>query len=212
MFDRTIDRSCPIARSSEITVALPSEGTYSVNPEPSAVDAGRAIFDVANSEFYASYQLQPLSYSCQCKSHSTCLCNGLQISNIVSCIYLVVIPSALNKSYIASGFDTPITSLSVQRTLRGSSQARGQLSVIVKNHSNSVLRVVYLETMPWLVQFYLHTLDIRINGVREGMLERAFGNQISFFNQIPSTQTILCPTWFIYPQYHIPDRQPSREF
>ncbi|KAF9465783.1 GPI transamidase component PIG-T [Collybia nuda] len=131
LFDRTIDRQCPIAKTSEITVALPSEGSYSINPEPSVVNAGKASFDVATID-------KPLDVALQWSG---------------------------DFQYV-SGFDKPITPFSVQRTLRGSSQAHGQLSVIVKNHQNSTQQVVYLETMPWLVQFYLHTLEIRVDGVR----------------------------------------------
>jgi len=54
--------------------------------------------------------------------------------------------------------------LSVRRTLRGSSQARGQLSVVLTNNWPTEMHVIYLETMPWLLQFYLHTLRIYCNG------------------------------------------------
>lgn len=60
--------------------------------------------------------------------------------------------------------------LSVQRTLRGSTQDRGQLSVVLTNNLVTPLRVVYLETMPWLLQFYIHTLRIRSQGSARGTL------------------------------------------
>lgn len=60
------------------------------------------------------------------------------------------------------------TPFSVRRTLRGSSQAWGQLSVSITNHRSTAMHVLYLETMPWLVQFHLHTLESRINGVLQG--------------------------------------------
>src|SRR5262249_9509994 len=50
----------------------------------------------------------------------------------------------------------------------GSSQALGKLSVALKNHLPTSLTVTYLETMPWLVQFYLHTLKVHINGSPNG--------------------------------------------
>jgi phosphatidylinositol glycan class T len=58
--------------------------------------------------------------------------------------------------------------LSVQRTLRGSSQARGQLSVALTNNWLTEMHVIYLETMPWLLQFYLHTLRIYSKSVPRG--------------------------------------------
>ncbi|TFK68442.1 Gpi16 subunit, GPI transamidase component [Pluteus cervinus] len=54
--------------------------------------------------------------------------------------------------------------LTVKRTLRGTSQAYGQLSITVQNRLSSELPVLYLETMPWLVQFYLSTLKASIGG------------------------------------------------
>ncbi|KAK0244622.1 Gpi16 subunit GPI transamidase component [Armillaria nabsnona] len=50
--------------------------------------------------------------------------------------------------------------ISVRRTLRGASQDRGQLSLVIKNNAPSSLQVFYLETMPWIVQFYLHTMRV----------------------------------------------------
>ena len=56
----------------------------------------------------------------------------------------------------------------VRRTLRGSNQAWGQLSVIVKNYKPYTVHALYLETMPWLVQFHLHTLQTRVDGIFQG--------------------------------------------
>lgn len=58
-----------------------------------------------------------------------------------------------------------LTSLSVQRTLKEASQLNGQLSISLTNNDDTNLDVLYLETMPWIVQFYLHTLVPRVNGV-----------------------------------------------
>lgn len=68
--------------------------------------------------------------------------------------------------------DPIIIPLSIQRTLRGSSQARGQLSVVVKNNNPTTVQVMYLETMPWLLQFYLHTMRIHSDGVPRGRSNR----------------------------------------
>jgi len=69
--------------------------------------------------------------------------------------------------------------MSVQRTLRGSSQARGQLSVFLSNNWPTKMRVIYLETMPWLLQFYLHTLQIRCD-------DASCADAISNISYIPS--------------------------
>ena len=65
-------------------------------------------------------------------------------------------------------YDNESMPFSVKRTLRGSSQAWGQLSVVVKNHGSTFIQALYLETMPWLIQFYLHTLQARVDGIVQG--------------------------------------------
>ena len=59
--------------------------------------------------------------------------------------------------------------ISVKRTLRGSSQAWGQLEAVITNQSPVMVQVIYVETMPWLLQFYLHTLEARVNGIKTGL-------------------------------------------
>jgi GPI-anchor transamidase subunit T len=65
--------------------------------------------------------------------------------------------SALELSYI------PSTNLVIQRTLRGSNQAYGRLIVTIQNLQSDTVGLLYLETMPWFVQFYLHTLKIHVD-------------------------------------------------
>lgn len=59
----------------------------------------------------------------------------------------------------------PLTPISVQRTLKGSIQSQGRLSVVVTNHLPITVQTSYLETMPWLLQFYLHSLRTFHDGV-----------------------------------------------
>ncbi|THH31595.1 hypothetical protein EUX98_g2584 [Antrodiella citrinella] len=59
----------------------------------------------------------------------------------------------------------PLTPISVQRTLKGSIQSQGRLSVVITNHLPITLQTSYLETMPWLLQFFLHSLQTFHNGV-----------------------------------------------
>ena len=49
--------------------------------------------------------------------------------------------------------------ISVKRALRGSNQAWGQLEAVITNQSPIMVQVIYVETMPWLIQFYLHALE-----------------------------------------------------
>ena len=70
----------------------------------------------------------------------------------------------------ALGYSSDSNPISVKRTLRGSSQAWGQLEAVIINQSPATVQVIYVETMPWLLQFYLHTLEARVNGTRTGPL------------------------------------------
>lgn len=49
LYDRTIDRTCPVARSSHVQVSLP-DNEYRIAPEPTLVQNSRADFDVAKGE------------------------------------------------------------------------------------------------------------------------------------------------------------------
>ncbi|KAI0727123.1 Gpi16 subunit GPI transamidase component [Fomitopsis betulina] len=57
----------------------------------------------------------------------------------------------------------PQTHISVHRTLHGASQHAGRLALSVTNNHNTELQAGYLETLPWLLQFYLHTLHAEID-------------------------------------------------
>ena len=46
LFDRTIHRACPVAKTSEVLVSLPMDAIYAIKPEPTTVDGNLARFDV----------------------------------------------------------------------------------------------------------------------------------------------------------------------
>lgn len=61
---------------------------------------------------------------------------------------------------LALNFSSSLTDFSVQRTLKGTSQSYGKISLVLRNNRASEIQVLYLETMPWHVEFYLHTLRL----------------------------------------------------
>ncbi|KAF8650109.1 hypothetical protein AX16_005409 [Volvariella volvacea WC 439] len=127
LFDRTVDRSCPVAQSSRTVVARPSFTSFNLSPDPVLTKESFSIFDVdkAQKPFNVAFNwLDQFRY-----------------------------PS-----------EYAVSPLTVRRSLQGTSQAHGRLSVVIENHLSTELRTLYLETMPWLVQFYLHTININING------------------------------------------------
>ena len=50
----------------------------------------------------------------------------------------------------------------------GVSQADAQFTLIVTNNRAEQVRTGYLETMPWHLQFYLHTLRAHVDGHARG--------------------------------------------
>lgn len=64
----------------------------------------------------------------------------------------------------------PLAPLAVSRAITTTSQADGTLHVSVTNNADTETRVLYAETLPWLVTLYLHTLSVTVNGVPVGAL------------------------------------------
>lgn len=67
----------------------------------------------------------------------------------------------------------------MHRTLKGSSQYDAQLSVVITNNLQVQVKSSYLETMPWLLQFELHTLRVHIDGVSRGTCMRGKRDVVS---------------------------------
>lgn len=128
LFDRTVEKACPVASSSRIRVALPQEGAL-VHPEPALQRDAVVVYDVSGAAM-------PLDVGMRWPDESA--------------------------------FEYPLDSspapISVHRTLKGSNQHSGHLSVVITNHLMSDIKASYLETMPWLLQFYLHSMRVRCNG------------------------------------------------
>ena len=61
-----------------------------------------------------------------------------------------------------------MTDFEISRTLVEKTQSRGKLTVSIKNNRPDDLQLLYVETMPWLITFYLHTLDLRLDGQKRG--------------------------------------------
>jgi len=62
------------------------------------------------------------------------------------------------------------SALSIQRTLKSINKYRGSLNVAVTNNGGDDVQTRYLETLPWFVQLFLHTLHIECNGTSRGDL------------------------------------------
>ncbi|KAJ7227057.1 Gpi16 subunit GPI transamidase component [Mycena pura] len=168
IFDRSIERACPVAASSRIVVALPVNAAYSINPQPSSDEQGYATFNVAE-------QAKPLDVSMQWPAN-------FEHSKSIRLATYSVTPFA----------ESP---LSIRRTLKGSTQDHGKLSVFIQNDATTTTEVAYLETMPWIVQFYLHTLTVSIdNIVRDDLLKN-----ISYTPPVPHSRAMMFQAVLVLP-------------
>ncbi|CAK5270079.1 unnamed protein product [Mycena citricolor] len=77
--------------------------------------------------------------------------------------------------------------LSIRRTLEGPTQDHGRLSVHMVNEGPNVIHTAYLETMPWIIQFYLHTMTVRLNGMPRNDLVHNF----SYIPPIPHSRATM---------------------
>jgi phosphatidylinositol glycan class T len=55
--------------------------------------------------------------------------------------------------------------LHVSRYQTGFGQERGGLAVDIYNNMDHAVEIVYLETIPWILKLYLHTLKVVQNGL-----------------------------------------------
>ncbi|KAH9831441.1 Gpi16 subunit GPI transamidase component [Rhodofomes roseus] len=151
VFDRRIERVCPVARSSVIRVRLPQNEVYAIIPSPSTMD-----------KTYATYIVQEVG-------------KPLDVA--------IIRPEETLFEYLIE----PQTHISVHRTLNGASQHAGQLALTITNNHDIQLQTGYLETMPWLLQFYLHTLHAHIDGMPRDDLVKL----ISYIPPLPHVQPAL---------------------
>ena len=87
--------------------------------------------------------------------------------------------------------------LSIVRSHTGTSQASGRLHVSVTNTLAEARRVAYLETAPWIIKFYLHTLTITVNDdpqPREDILQ-----ELTYVPTTANYPTLLEPTLLLPP-------------
>ncbi|KAI8986119.1 Gpi16 subunit GPI transamidase component [Trametes punicea] len=165
VFDRTIERPCPVARSSKVQVELPTETSYTLSPGPT---------DVVNN--VVTYALE---------SDQEALDVAMQW------------PGEDRFEYPDVSKALPLTDISVRRNLKGTGQAEARLIVEVTNNLPVPIRAGYLETMPWHLQFYLHTLRAHIDGVRHDDLV----NVLSYTPPVPHSRPALLQAVLTVPSH-----------
>ena len=99
--------------------------------------------------------------------------------------------------------DTPL--LFAERSLTGHGQEHGGVQAILTNPSDEEVEFVYMESLPWFMRIYLHTLSTRISSSQSNntssdiikeiyyrpALDRERGTQLELLVRIPPRCTVF---------------------
>ncbi|KAI0093428.1 GPI transamidase component PIG-T [Irpex rosettiformis] len=154
IFDRTIQKTCPVARHSKIRL-ISTTDAVDVSPAPNTFNAAFSVYDVNTVS-------KPLDISMQWSNES-------------------------HFEYPLSLDSPPPTHISVRRTLKGTEQSRGQLAIVIENHQDKQIKASYLETMPWLLQFHLNSIQVKWNSApRDDLM-----SIVSYIPPVPHSRPTL---------------------
>lgn len=111
-------------------------------------------------------------------------------------------PTSVNEAQIHVKPDTPL--LYAERSFTGHGQQHGGVQAILSNPSDTDVEFVYMESLPWFMRIYLHTLSTRISSstsdnatdiIKEvyyrPALDRTRGTQLEVLMRIPPYCTVF---------------------
>jgi GPI-anchor transamidase subunit T len=116
----------------------------------------------------------------------------------VSCVLVLLSGHQFIERRVAASEPVSLTPLSIVRSHTGTSQASGRLHVSLTNTLEVAQRVAYLETPPWIVKFYLHTLTFTVNEnpqPRDDILQ-----ELVYFPTTANYPTLFEPTLLLPPR------------
>ncbi|KFY41345.1 hypothetical protein V495_04965 [Pseudogymnoascus sp. VKM F-4514 (FW-929)] len=96
-------------------------------------------------------------------------------------------------------FEQPL--LYAERSFNGYGQERGGVQAILKNPSpTESVEIIYMESLPWFMKVYLHTLKVKVNGESSDLikemyyrpaLDRQRGTQLEIKMDVPANSTVV---------------------
>lgn len=170
LFGRKIERACPAARSSIVTVDTSmSSDPSQLTPEHTYLDDNKPTYDILSSMYISVYLVtRELITVIQPPNRSMLPCptppNYLS-STVCPTLVAVCLHPLISTLLATSPPPHPLSPLSVSRTVTTTSQYAGTLLVSVTNPLDEAQTVLYAETLPWLLVPYLHTLRVSIDGI-----------------------------------------------
>ncbi|KZO90508.1 Gpi16 subunit, GPI transamidase component, partial [Calocera viscosa TUFC12733] len=158
LFDRPITRACPAAASSTLNVLLPPSSEQSIHE----LLPPPAQMLTRDGKFEAVYDLAQVGEE------------------------LDVAMRWLEERFDYTKAHYAPPELSIRRSLKGGS-GLAELSIILSNALPEPRRVLYVETLPWFLSLFLHTLKTEVGGVaREDILQ-----SISYLPPVSPKPTLL---------------------
>lgn len=177
VFGKTIRGTCPLAESDAAPVCITVPGSRAI------LTAG-ASAEMRVNETQRCFKLQPdQEFNLQVPYLENDGADGAQIS-----------------SYVAPSMPP----LYVERSLTGYGQEHGGVQTLLTNPSSTdTVEFVYMESLPWFMRVYVHSVDLRIQGtpgtqthlIKEvhyrPALDRVRGSQLEICMQVPPDSTVV---------------------
>ncbi|KAJ3329845.1 hypothetical protein HDU76_007039, partial [Blyttiomyces sp. JEL0837] len=143
LFERKLQKSCPLAHESKVQVSLPATSEYTFSPDPVSVTV-----DENKKRSVASFSLGQDTHDLD-------------------------IAVKWNHPYPSRDFEHAKSPVTVHRHLTGYGRERGGIAVSFFNHNKEKSEsITYLETVPWFLKLYMHTLDISILDKATGVITK----------------------------------------
>ncbi|VDC07906.1 unnamed protein product [Peniophora sp. CBMAI 1063] len=173
IFGRTIQRPCPVAWDAHVWVNTEGPEGWSIEPES----------NVAWSHTEPGGPVDGVGFDL-----IDVFTDGLDL--------VMRWPDEKKFAYPLDLSSTTNSNVLVDRTMKGSSQTSGELVLSMKNNMNKEARFLWLETLPWHVELYLHTLHVTCADGHS--CDHLLGN-LTYTPPVPHASAALLQTELILP-------------
>ena len=129
---------------------------------------------------------------------------SMSVSDTLRCYKLpigAVFDLALPEQKMTTGLVRPDPQIFAARSINGHGQERGSTQSIIRNPSTTeAVEIIYLESLPWYMKPYLHTLRARIDNYSENPIKETYyrpavdrkrGTHLELRMVIPPSSTLI---------------------
>ncbi|KAJ1928437.1 Subunit of the glycosylphosphatidylinositol transamidase complex-like protein [Tieghemiomyces parasiticus] len=145
LFDRRLTGACPLARTSRVLVTVPETGGARLDTDPTAWLPATSLpgHRVAEFDLYQLASQQPHPGT------------GIDLA--------LTWPTVDS----SAGLPAPVVPLTVHRQVAGHGLEHGHLLVTITNRGDQPQTVTYLDTLPWYLNVYFHTLAFHTHSLED---------------------------------------------